>query len=486
MSAPDAAAKYRAKRVIDAKGRIVSPGFIDGHSHPEHWLESHDPKQRALMPWITQGTAILLKGIEAEGKPDVAEEAAHYAKVGVGANLVPFVGYRVLRGEGGVLGNADRAPTPAEMGRAKAQVKKAMCEGAWGLSINLFSAPNSYSTTEEIIPIAAEAAKHGGIYHVHERDEASYTIGLMGSTLESIRVGREAHTPVQITHIKAIGPDVWGQSKDVIAAINKARAEGVNVWADQYPWTAAASGVQKMLMPRWAEDGGRAAMLARFQDPRQLEKIRAAMRENFRKRGGPETLLLISAGQEWTGKTLAQMAQTWKVSPEDAAIRVISNGGVKGTAGLTPGDVNGGGLASFSLKDSDVNLFMRQPWMTMSSDAGSNHPRTYATMPQKFHKYAVQDKVITVQHFIRSATGLEADYLKLDRRGYLKPGYFADVVVFDPKLFKPRADYVHFNVPTQGVDALFINGRLAVENSKPTGVLAGRTLLHKPPAGLCP
>ncbi len=196
-----------------------------------------------------------------------------------------------------------------------------------GASINLFSAPDSYSTTEEIIPIAAEAAKYGGIYHVHERDESSYTIGLMGSTLESIRVGREAHIPVQITHIKGIGPDVWGQAPQVIAAIDRARAEGVDVWADQYPWTAAGSGVQKMLMPRWAEVGGRAAMLKRFDDPAQRAKIETDMQENFRRRGGPETLMLISQGYEWTGKTIAQMAQSWKVSPEEAALRIISYGG---------------------------------------------------------------------------------------------------------------------------------------------------------------
>lgn len=483
---PGVARAYAAKSMIDAKGKIVSPGFIDGHSHPEAGLDSADPAKRVLMPWVTQGTAIVLMGIEATGTPNLADQTARYAKAGIGPNVVPFVGYNVLRGPDGVVGMDDRKPTPAEMAKGEALVKKGMCEGAWGLSINLFSAPNSYSTTEEIIPLARVAGELGGVFHSHQRDESSYTIGLMGSTLENIRIGREAKIPVQITHIKAIGPDVWGQAPQVIDAINKARAEGIDVTADQYPWLAAASAVQKMLIPRWVEDGGRAEMLKRFADPAQLDKVRADIRENLRKRGGADTLLLISADEEWTGKTIEEMGKIWNVPPEDAAIRIVAWRGMNVKQGLTPGDFNGGGLASFSLKDSDVDLFMQQPWMTTSSDAGSNHPRTYATYPEKFHKYAIERKVISVQRFIRSATGLEADFLKLDRRGYLRPGYFADVVVFDPGRFKAKADYVNHSVPSEGVDALFINGVLTVKDSKVTGARAGRTLLHVPPAGKCP
>jgi N-acyl-D-aspartate/D-glutamate deacylase len=349
-----------------------------------------------------------------------------------------------------------------------------MCEGGWGLSISLFNAPQGYATTEEIIPIAREAAKYGGIYHVHERDESSYSIGLMGSTLESIRVGREARIPVQITHIKGIGPDVWGQAPAVIAAIDKARAEGVDVTADQYPWAAASAGLEGMLIPTWAEAGGRAAFLKRLEDPALLARIRTEASENMRKRGGPDSLLLISIGHEWTGKTLTQMGQAWGVAPIDAALRVITS------------DVNAGSVASFSLSEPDVVAFMKAPWITVSSDGGQNHPRLYASYPRKFQKYAVEDKTITVQEFIRSATGREADFLKLDRRGYLKSGYFADVVVFDPQRFKQKADYLNWNIPSEGVDALFINGTLAVKDSQPTGALAGRTLLHTPTAGTCP
>ena len=470
----NAAKRFLAKKTFDAKGKIVSPGFIDGHSHPEKWLNSPDPKTRVLLPWITQGETLLLMGIEGAGTPDLAAQTAKFQKTGIGPNIVPFVGYGVLRSPKGILGNAAREPTPAEMEQAKAFIAKAMCEGAWGLSVSLFNAPQSFAKTEEVIALAKEAGKYGGIYHTHQRDEASYNIGLMGSTLESIRVGREAGLPVQITHIKAIGPDVWGQAPKVIAAINKAREEGVNVWADQYPWNAASAGLEGMVLPSWAEEGGREAVLKRFEDPALLAKIRTEGTENIRRRGGPDSLEMVALNEEWTGKTIGQMATKWNVTPVDAVIRIIKT------------DATGGGVASFSLNDADINLFMQQPWITDSSDAGANHPRLYASYPRKFEKYALHDKVISVQEFIRSATGREADFLHLDRRGYLKPGYFADVVVFDPERFKQKADYVHYNIPSEGVDELFINGTLAVLDSQPTGALAGRTVLHDPTPGLCP
>jgi N-acyl-D-aspartate/D-glutamate deacylase len=470
---PDGAKKYLAKTVVDAKDRIVSPGFIDGHSHPEKWLNDPDPKIRTLGPWITQGETLLLMGIEGAGTANQAEQAAKFAATGIGPNIVPFVGYGVLRSPTGILHNEARAATPAEMDAAKAQIKKAMCEGAWGLSVSLFNTPQNFATTEEVIELAKEAAKYGGIYHTHQRDEASYNIGLMGSTLESIRVGREAHIPVQITHIKGLGPDVWGQAPQVVAAIDKARAEGVDVWADQYPWSGASAGLEGMVFPIWAEEGGRAAVLKRLEDPAQLERIRKEGTENIRRRGGPDSLLMVALNEEWTGKTIGQMAKTWNVTPVDAVIRIVKT------------DATGGGVVSFAINEDDIKVFMKQPWITDSSDAGANHPRLYSSYPRKYEKYVTKEHVVSEQEFIRSATGREADYLHLDRRGYLRPGYYADVVVFDPKRFKQRNDYVHFDIPSLGVDELFVNGTLTVKDSQPTGALSGWTVLHVPTSGTC-
>jgi N-acyl-D-aspartate/D-glutamate deacylase len=470
---PDGAKKYQAKRTFDATGKIVSPGFIDGHSHPERWLNSPDAKTRTLLPWITQGETLLFVGVEGAGTANQKEQADKFAASGIGPNLLPLVGYGVLRSPNGILHSESRAATPAEMTAAKAQIRKGMCEGAWGLSVSLFNAPQNFATTEEVIELAREAARYGGLFHTHQRDEASYNIGLMGSTLESIRVGREAHIPVQITHIKGLGPDVWGMAPRIVSVIDKARAEGVNVWADQYPWAAASAGLEGMVFPIWAEEGGRAAVLKRLEDPVALEKIRKEGAENIRRRGGPESLLMVALDQEWTGKTIGQMAKIWNVTPVDAVIRIVKT------------SATGGGVASFAIDEGDIKVFMKQPWMTTSSDAGANHPRLYSSYPRKYEKYVIQEHVISEQQFIRSATGLEADYLHLDRRGYLRPGYYADVVVFDPARFKQKNDFVHFDIPSPGVDQLFVNGTLTVLDSQPTGALAGRTVAHVPLPGRC-
>jgi len=467
------AQKYQAKSTVDAHGHIVAPGFIDGHSHPEKWLNDPDPKMRALRPWITQGTTLLFMGVEGAGTPNQKDQAEKFSRTGIGPNVLPLVGYGVLRSPTGILHSESRAATPDEMTQAKAQIRKGMCEGGWGLSVSLFNAPQSFATTEEVIDLAKEAAKYGGIYHTHQRDEASYNIGLMGSTLESIRVGREAHIPVQITHIKGLGPDVWGMAPKVVDAINKARAEGVDVWADQYPWAGASAGIEGMVFPIWAEEGGRAAVLKRLDDPAQLDRIRNEGAENIRRRGGPESLLMVAANEEWTGKTIGQMAKTWGTTPVDAVIRIVRT------------DATGGGVVSFAISEDDIKVFMTQPWITDSSDAGANHPRLYSSYPRKYEKYVVNEHVISEQEFIRSATGREADYLHLDHRGYLRPGYFADVVVFDPSRFKQRNDFVHYDIPSVGMDWLFINGTLAVKDSEPTGALPGRTVAHVPTPGTC-
>jgi N-acyl-D-aspartate/D-glutamate deacylase len=290
---------------------------------------------------------------------------------------------------------------------------------------------------------------------------------------EAIQIGREAGMPVHFAHIKALGVDVQGQAPQVIAAIDAARTAGQDVTADQYPWNASGSNLESSLLPRWAVDGGRSALLMRLDSTAQREKIRAEMHENLRRRGGAESLLMTSASTPWTGKTLSQVAQTWKVEPIDAALRIIRTG--EGTA-----------VASFNMSENDIRLFMRQPWVVTSSDGSDGHPRQYATFPTKYAKYVQKDKGISLDEFIRSSTGRSADMFKLDRRGYLKEGYFADVVIFDPARYAPKADYLHPKVLSEGVEELWVNGRSAIHAGKMTGQPAGRVLLHTPPAGSCP
>ena len=468
---PDAAKKYDAKKTVDAKGKIVSPGFIDGHAHADDNLNSPDAKTRVNAPWLYQGATTLLIGVDGGGTPDISDEAAKFGKDGIGSNVVPYVGFGNIRQR--VLKMEAREPTADELEQEKKLVARGMCQGALGLSTGLFYAPQSYSKTEEVIALAKEAAKRGGNYDTHQRDESSYSIGLMASVAEVLRIGREAGIPVHFTHIKALGVDVNGKAPEVVAAINAARAQGLDVTANQYPWTASGTNVEASLIPRWAEDGGRSAMLKRFDDPIQLEKIRTEMRDNLRRRGGPDSMLLIASNQEWTGMTLTQIAAKWKVEPIDAGIRILKTG------------ANGGNVASFNMVESDIATFMKQPWMVTSSDGGGNHPRTTSTYPRKWQKYVKEDKIISAAEFIRSSTGRAADIYRLDHRGYLKDGYFADVVVFDPDNYKAKADYVHAHELAEGVQAVFINGKAELMDGKATGELAGRVILHKPPAGTC-
>jgi N-acyl-D-amino-acid deacylase len=290
---------------------------------------------------------------------------------------------------------------------------------------------------------------------------------------EVLQIGREAVIPVHFAHIKALGVDVQGQAPQVIAAIDAARKAGQDVTADQYPWNASGSDLESSLLPRWAVGGGRPALLLRLDDAKEMEKIRAEMIENLRRRGGAESLLLTSANMPWTGRTLNQVAQSWKVEPIDAALRIIRIG--KGTA-----------VASFNMGEADIGLFMRQPWVVTSSDGSDGHPRQYATFPTKYAKYVQKDRVISLDEFIRSSTGRSADMFKLDRRGYIKAGYFADVVIFDPVRYAPKADYLHPRRLSVGVEELWVNGVAAIYAGKLTGQRAGRVLLHAPPAGSCP
>lgn len=466
-----------AARVIDARGKVVAPGFIDPHTHPDTYIRAADPKLRLNLPWLAQGVTTIVVGGDGTGIPDVAADLAELQASGVGTNVAAMVGFGAIRTR--VLGKVDRAPTPAELAEERRLAAAAMCQGALGLSTGLFYAPQSYARTDEVVAVASEAGRRGGLYDTHQRDESDYTIGLLASTREAVAIGRAAGTPVHFSHLKALGVDLQGQAPALIAEIERARAAGQRVTADQYPWLASGSSLDAALVPNWAVDGGYPAFVKRLGDPATLERIRAAMRGNLRRRGGAESILLTSARQPWTGKTLGKVAEAWKVEPVDAALRILRVPNAAGTAAA------GAGIASFNMADRDVDLIMRRPWVVTASDGSDGHPRQYATFPRKYRTYVLERKVIGLGDFIRRSTGLTADIYGLAGRGYLRPGYFADVLVFDPRRYAPRADYIHPTRPSVGVDALLVNGRLALAKGRATGVAAGRALLKPRPQG-CP
>ena len=472
---PARANPFKGRRVIDAKGMIVAPGFIDPHTHADAFLAGRDATTRLNLPWMMQGVTTIFTGVDGHGQPggksDVAGLFSGIEQERFGINAAAYVGFGAIRQA--VLGNDARAPTAAELARMKSMVAKGMCEGALGLSTGLFYAPQSFAKTEEVVALAREAAARGGVYDTHQRDESSYTIGVVDSTREAIEIGRAAGLPVHFAHFKALGVDVHGKAPALTAVVEAARKQGMQVTADQYPWEASGSSLSASLLPRWSVDGGRPAMLRRLAETAQLARIKIEMRENLRRRGGANSLLLTEKGHAWTGKRLGEIARDWQVDPIDAALRIIGEG------------EGGDSVVSFNMAESDIKRLMGRPWVVTSSDGSNGHPRMYATYPQKYAKYVLEQRTITLAEFINSSTGRTADMFKLDGRGHLRSGYYADVVVFDPKAYRPKATYLDPEVLTEGVRTLLVNGAVAVDGGKPTGVAAGRPLRHVPTAGTC-
>jgi N-acyl-D-amino-acid deacylase len=454
-----AAGKQTARRTIDATGLIVTPGFIDPHTHTAADLA--DPSRSQNIAYLTQGVTTVATGNDGSSPKDIGAELAKWNRQGIGTNAVLFIGQGTVREE--VMQMSDAKPTPAQIDQMKALVDKAMQDGAIGLSTGLYYTPGSYSSTEEVIELAKVAAAHHGIYDTHMRDESSYNIGLQASVKETIRIGEEAHLPVMISHIKALGADVWGQSTDVIAIIDAARKRGVDVIASEYPYDASGTSVAASLVPPWAMVDGK--MLANLDDPAIHPRLVTDMTENLRRRGGAETLLMTSArDKSIVGKTLAQIATERHVSPIDAAIQILKAGGSS--------------VASFNMKESDIEAFMRQPWVMTCSDGSTGHPRKFGTFPRKFHEYVFTRHILTLEEAVHRSTQLPAETLQLKDRGLLQPGYFADVLVFDPKTYQDRATYTQPEIPSTGVRFLTVNGHLAIDNGQLTTTLAGRALTH--------
>ena len=456
----DSAGK-KARREIDASGLVVTPGFIDPHTHTREDLS--DPRRSRNDNYLMQGVTTVVTGNDGDSPIDIAGTLEKWRRQGIGTNAALLIGQGSVRRE--VMGMSDAAPTAEQMNRMKEIVDRAMQEGAIGMSTGLYYAPGSFSSTEEVIALAKIAAAQGGYYDSHMRDESSYTIGLLGSIRETIRIGKEAGIPVHISHIKALGKDVWGQSPEAIKIIRAAQADGVRVTADQYPYTASGSSVSAALVPRWAEAGGSGALLKRIDDPETRPRLIAEMTENLERRGGAESLLMTSArDSQIVGKTLAKIAAERKESPIDAALEIIKSGG--------------SAVASFNMQESDIRNFMKEEWVMTGSDGSAGHPRKYGTFPRKLRKYVFDEQVIDLPFAIRSSTWLTAQTIGLKDRGQLKAGYFADVVVFDPKTISDRATYEKPELLSTGVRDVIVNGKIAVEEGAVTKALAGRALTH--------
>ncbi|HKW56008.1 MAG TPA: D-aminoacylase [Candidatus Acidoferrum sp.] len=460
--------RISAARTLDVRGLIVCPGFIDPHTHTLGDLSS--PELHGNVNYLMQGVTTVVTGNDGGGSPHVAKTLDLWQAQGIGTNALLLVGHGAVRSE--VLGNADVQPTPDQIERMKALVRGAMQEGAFGISTGLFYVPGSFAKTEEVIELSKVAAESGGYYDSHMRDEDSYSIGLLGSIAETIRIGREAKIPVHISHIKALGPQVWGKSVDAIRMIEKARAQGVDVTADQYPYTASGSSLVASLLPAWAQAGSREEVLARLEDPALRPRLLQEIAENLSRRGGPESLLFTSSSApELLGKRLSDVAAGKKLPPVEAALAIMRERQLEGLA-----------VASFNMSEDDVIRFMKRPWVMTGSDGSRGHPRMFGTFPRKLRVYVYQKKIISLPFMVRASSDFPARTIGIVQRGLLRVGYFADVIAFDPATVSDRSTYEHPNELAVGMQYVLVNGRIAVENGKYTGALAGRPLRKQPAA----
>jgi N-acyl-D-aspartate/D-glutamate deacylase len=447
-----------ARRTIDARGLIVAPGFIDPHTHALEDLSSNDPKRRANLDYLMQGVTTVITGNDGGGPYEVARTFEKWRTDGIGSNAALLVGYGTVRQA--VMHMSDAAAAGPQLDSMRALVDKGMREGALGMSTGLYYAPQSYGTTEEVIEMAKVAARQGGIYDTHLRDESSYTIGLLGAIRETIRIGHEARMPVHISHIKALGIDVWGRSDSAIAIIEAAREAGERVTANQYPYTASGSAVGASLLPRWAEVGGRDSLRARVADAATKARLVTDMTENLRRRGGAAALLISSTRDtSILGRTLEQVSKARNVTPVEAAIQIV-----------LAGDAS---VASFNMNENDIEAFMRRPWVMTGSDGSGGHPRKYGTFPKKWADYVQAKKILTPEAFVNRSSALTAETFGIKDRGVLARGKFADVVVFDGAAFHDRSTYEKPTELATGMKFVVVNGKVVVDDGSYTGITPG-------------
>ena len=460
-------ARATARKVIDAPGLYVAPGFIDPHSHSAEGLAS--PQLRGAHPLLAQGITTVVVNPDGGGPTDLRAQRQELAP-NLGLNVALMVPHGSVRRA--VLGMEDRAPSAAELERMKALVRAGMEAGAYGLSSGPYYAPGSFAKTDELIELSKVAAEYGGLYSSHIRDESDYSIGLIAAVDEVIQIAREAKLPGIVTHVKTLGPRVWGFSQAIVERIERAREQGVQVFADQYPYEASQTGLGAALLPRWAEAGGADAFEQRLADPATLTRIKTEMVENLDRRGGADRIQIAAFERDPSveGKTLQRIADERKVNPVDQALFMLRDGG-------NPR------IVSFTISEQDIRTLMRQPWTMTSSDgglvpmgSGVPHPRAYGTYPRKLRRYVVEQQTIDLAFAVRTMTTLPAAVFGIADRGQIREGMIADIVVFDLSRVRDRATYQEPHQLAEGIVHVLVNGRPAIDGERLMEERSGRVL----------
>jgi N-acyl-D-amino-acid deacylase len=466
-----ALARANARRVIDATGRIVAPGFIDLHAHLEPL-----PQLPGARSAVTQGVTLALGGPDGSSPWPLASYMSAREKQRIGINVAYLVGHNTVRRA--VMGTADRAPTADELARMRAMIARGMHDGAFGMSTGLKYIPGTYSNVDEVVALAQVAADSGGIYTSHLREEG---LGLIEGVAEALEIGRRAHIPIELTHHKAVGQAMWGKSVVTLHMLDSARAAGVDVMADVYPYTATHTGIS-VLIPSWALADGDSAFVRRLADPVLADSIRRGIIFNIlNDRGGGDISRVQFAKVDWErtleGQTLADWARQRGMAPtpENGALLVIE------------AQRKGGANAIYHVLDEDdVRRILRHPMAMIASDGrlstpgeGHPHPRGYGTFPRVLGHYVRDEHVLTLEEGVHKMTGMPAARLGLKDRGVLRAGAAADVVVFDADRIADKATFENPHQYAVGIDYVLVNGVAAVDGGKYTDSRAGRVLRRR-------
>ena len=489
----------KAKTVVDAKGLAVAPGFINMLSWSTESLIQDGRSQSEIRQGVT--TEIMGEGesmgpvndrvrehmlrLQSDIKYDIkwntlAEYLQFLEKRGISCNVASFIGATTIREY--VIGFEDKPPTAEQMDQMRELVRKEMEAGALGIGTSLIYPPAFYSKTDELIELCKVAAKYQGKYISHMRSEGNQ---LFEAFDELLRIAREANIPAEVYHIKAAGQKNWPKEDELLARIESAQKEGVNVRANMYTYTAAGTGLDACLPP-WTEDGGYPALFKRLRDPATREKIKAEVKidsdkwENlYLAAGSPDKILLVGFKSDklkpLTGKTLAEVAKMRGKDPIDTAMDLIAE------------DESRIGTVYYLMSEENVKKELRKPWISFGSDEASQapeppftksnpHPRAYGNFARVLGKYVRDEKIIPMKEAIRRLSGLPASNLGLDHRGFLKEGMFADVVVFDPATITDHATFEKPHQYATGVKHVFVNGVQVLKDGEHTGAKPGRAL----------
>lgn len=501
-------AGQNATRVIDARGKFVSPGFIDIHSHADdntnptgrRTLRDENPARRAAPNLVSQGITTVVVNHDGRSPWPIAEQKRTLESRNIGPNAILMVGHGEVRRQ--VMGSDVQRPArPDEIVRMRALVKQALEEGASGLSAGLEYDPGRWSTTDEVAALAAELVPYQGVYISHERSEGSDPMWywpsqdppgpptLLDAVRETIEIGERSGATVVASHIKAKGAHYWGSSMAAIQLIESARARGVQVYADQYPYATSGTDGNTVLIPRWAfgtaqRNAARdytAALRATLADSALAARVRNDVRHEISRRGGAEKIMIMDHPiQEWVGKTLAQVAKARGVEPIEAAFVIQFEGQAD--------RLGGGRIRGFSLSELDIEAYAAKPWVATTTDGGialpedgpGTHSRFYGTYPRKIREYALDRGILSLEDAIRSSTSLPAQIMGLKDRGVLRVGAAADIVVFDPTRIRDRSTFMEPHQHSEGIDFVLVNGQFVVDGAKLTGALPGHVLTTGP------